>query len=66
VPKLSKEEDQDLPPGDYTYPFSFVLAENLPSTFTHAVGQIVYVLKAVISLPWLNFFSVVFFFTNLN
>jgi hypothetical protein len=50
--KPEDEEEVSLPPEDYTYSFSFKLAENLPSSFNHAIGKIAYNISVTLSAPW--------------
>lgn len=41
-----------LPGGQYDYNFSFLLPENLPSTYDGEYGYIVYTITAKANRPW--------------
>lgn len=45
-------DDDELPPGKYVYPFSFLLPDNLPSTYDSEYGYIRYKIEAVVNRPW--------------
>ncbi|KAK9885191.1 hypothetical protein WA026_010698 [Henosepilachna vigintioctopunctata] len=49
--KLFEPENSAMLPGTYTYPFTFLLPENLPSTFEFPYGYIRYSLKGIIDIP---------------
>ena len=51
---LRPEGNQDLfiQAGDWSYPFSFVLPPNIPSTFKHVVGSVSYCVEAHLEIPW--------------
>ncbi|KAL3270086.1 hypothetical protein HHI36_009144 [Cryptolaemus montrouzieri] len=44
--------DTHVGPGRFTYPFSFQLPSNLPSTFENSYGYIRYTLKGIVDIPW--------------
>lgn len=46
------EANEEIPAGTYHYPFSFLLPENLPSTYDCEYGHIIYTIKAVANRPW--------------
>lgn len=41
-----------LKPDNYSYPFSFQLAKDLPSSYEAQIGRVRYTLKAHIDIPW--------------
>lgn len=47
-----KENNEEVAAGKYFYPFSFLLPENLPSTYDCEYGHIIYTIKAVVNRPW--------------
>lgn len=51
---IEKQEKNDLflEVGFYTYPFTFILPEAIPSSFEHSVGKIRYSLTGTVSIPW--------------
>ena len=49
---LALLEKKILEAGDYEFPFSIKLPDNLPSSFKSNCGSINYSLKAVLDLPW--------------
>lgn len=54
-PLGTTQEEFYIEPGDYVYPFSFLLAKNLPSSFTYTQGKlctIKYIIKLVVVKPW--------------
>ena len=48
--------------GDYEYPFSFRLPDNIPSSFVGEHGKIAYSIKGVVDRPWRFDHSTVAFF----
>jgi hypothetical protein len=38
--------------GVYSYPFTFILPESIPSSFEHSIGKIRYTIMSTISIPW--------------
>ena len=48
----SESGTQELPQGRHTFPFSFMLPPNLPSSFEGGVGHVRYDVKATIDKPW--------------
>lgn len=42
----------ELPIGEYSYPFSVILPNNVPSTFNGQYGGIIYFGKAKLDIPW--------------
>ena len=44
--------DLYLEPGTHTFPFSFTLPLNLPTSFEHKTGRIRYSLNGTIDIPW--------------
>jgi hypothetical protein len=51
---IEKKQDLDLylEPGEYTYPFTFLLPDKIPSSFEHHYGKIRYTLKGTVDIPW--------------
>ncbi|XP_061172553.1 arrestin domain-containing protein 3-like [Saccostrea echinata] len=49
---LSGGDEYSLPPGQHTFPFSFVLPPNLPSSFEGSTGHVRYIIKGTIDRPW--------------
>ncbi|XP_050412489.1 arrestin domain-containing protein 3 isoform X2 [Patella vulgata] len=47
-----KGDDHVLQPGNYSYPFSFQLPNQLPSSYESSVGRVRYTVTAVIDRPW--------------
>lgn len=41
-----------LDEGDYKYPFSFLLPADVPPTFSCPYGEVKYLVKATLSIPW--------------
>ena len=54
IPLVAKPGNQDLylEAGDYSFPFSFTLPPNLPSSFEVWHGHIRYRITATIDVPW--------------
>ncbi|KAK9886117.1 hypothetical protein WA026_014903 [Henosepilachna vigintioctopunctata] len=48
----SQNGNTHIGPGRFTYPFSFHLPPNLPSTFENSNGYIRYTLKGIVDVPW--------------
>ena len=48
----SPDESNKLPPGNYEYPFSFVIPENAPANRMGNYGTIRYYVKATLNIPW--------------
>lgn len=49
---LSGGDEYVLPPGQHTFPFSFVLPPSLPSSFEGGIGYVRYLVKGTIDRPW--------------
>lgn len=49
---VSADSRVQITEGQHTYPFSFQLPHNLPSSFEHNYGHVRYTVKAVIDRPW--------------
>lgn len=49
---LSGGDEYALPPGQHTFPFSFVLPPSLPSSFEGGIGYVRYLVKGTIDRPW--------------
>ncbi|KAK6174918.1 hypothetical protein SNE40_013477 [Patella caerulea] len=47
-----KGDNPVLQPGSYTYPFSFQLPKQLPSSYESSIGRVRYTVTAVIDRPW--------------
>lgn len=45
-------DGNEVPAGRYVYPFSFLLPENLPSTYDSEYGYIDYKIKGIVDRPW--------------
>ncbi|XP_065942642.1 arrestin domain-containing protein 17 isoform X5 [Magallana gigas] len=49
---LGTGDDNQLPPGQHVYPFTFTLPPNLPSSFEGGTGYVRYTIKGTIDKPW--------------
>ncbi|KAK6174917.1 hypothetical protein SNE40_013476 [Patella caerulea] len=47
-----KGDNPVLQPGNYSYPFSFQLPKQLPSSYESSIGRVRYTVTAVIDRPW--------------
>lgn len=49
---MSGGDEYVLPPGQHTFPFSFVLPPSLPSSFEGGIGYVRYLVQGTIDRPW--------------
>ncbi|XP_048735830.2 arrestin domain-containing protein 3-like [Ostrea edulis] len=63
---LGGGDEHILHPGQYVYPFSFVLPPNLPSSFEGGVGHVRYTIRGTIDRPWGLNYNTVLAFTVLS
>jgi hypothetical protein len=52
VEKKSSNADLILEESDYSYPFEFTIAQDLPTSFEHAHARVRYSVRAIIDIPW--------------
>jgi hypothetical protein len=54
TPLVSKQNNKDiyLEKGDQSFPFQISLPTNLPTSFKHKLGEIFYLLEAILDIPW--------------
>merc|ERR1711892_833985 len=63
LPGLDGTTELEISAGDYEYPFQFQLPDNIPSSFVHRHGKIVYSVTAAVDRPWKFDHETVAFFT---